>query len=64
MNLQNVRQVKLRLVSFIICFQNISQSVEGEYTYLRVNFFHPGSTLGKETGTQYPNADMQFLKEM
>ncbi|XP_041375424.1 FACT complex subunit SPT16-like [Gigantopelta aegis] len=43
--------------------KNISQSVEGDYTYLRVNFFHPGSTLGKET-TIFSNPDATFMKEI
>lgn len=34
----------------ISTIKNISQSVEGDYTYLRVNFFHPGSTMGKSDG--------------
>lgn len=32
----------------ISTIKNISQSVEGDYTYLRINFFHPGSTMGKD----------------
>ncbi len=23
--------------------KNVSESVEGDYTYLRINFFHPGA---------------------
>lgn len=34
----------------ISTIKNISQSVEGDYTYLRINFFHPGSTMGKNEG--------------
>lgn len=34
----------------ISTIKNISQSVEGDYTYLRINFFHPGSTMGKNDG--------------
>ena len=45
-------------------FQNISQSVEGDYTYLRINFFHPGSALGKVDGSLFPNPEATFLKEM
>lgn len=30
--------------------KNISQSIEGDYTYLRINFFHPGSTMSKTEG--------------
>ncbi|CAG5135919.1 unnamed protein product, partial [Candidula unifasciata] len=47
----------------ISTIKNISQSVEGEYTYLRINFFHPGSTLGRNEGS-FPNPDMIFLKEI
>ncbi|ESO89772.1 hypothetical protein LOTGIDRAFT_124718 [Lottia gigantea] len=47
----------------IATIKNISQSVEGDYTYLRINFFHPGATLGKD-GNNLPNADMNFLKEI
>nr|CAI5822103.1 unnamed protein product [Callosobruchus analis] len=43
--------------------KNISQSVEGDYTYLRINFFHPGSTMGKHDGT-YTNPEATFLKEL
>lgn len=38
----------------ISTIKNISQSVEGDYTYLRVNFFHPGSTMGRTDGILYP----------
>ncbi|XP_076357852.1 SPT16 homolog, facilitates chromatin remodeling subunit dre4 [Tachypleus tridentatus] len=44
--------------------KNISQSVEGDYTYLRVNFFHPGSALGRNEGNVFPNPDATFLKEI
>lgn len=47
----------------ISTIKNISQSVEGDYTYLRINFFHPGATLGKADGNTFPNADLHFLKE-
>ncbi|CAG5122579.1 unnamed protein product, partial [Candidula unifasciata] len=47
----------------ISTIKNISQSVEGEYTYLRINFFHPGSALGRNEGS-FPNPDMTFLKEI
>ena len=47
----------------ISTIKNISQSVEGDYTYLRINFFHPGSTLAKaENNFQQPDAS--FLKEL
>ncbi|XP_018319533.1 FACT complex subunit spt16 [Agrilus planipennis] len=44
--------------------KNISQSVEGDYTYLRINFFHPGSTMGKNEAGSYQNPDATFLKEV
>ncbi|KAF0302195.1 FACT complex subunit spt16 [Amphibalanus amphitrite] len=47
----------------IATVKNISQSVEGDYTYLRINFFCPGSAMGKEN-MQYPNPEAVFLKEV
>lgn len=38
----------------ISTIKNISQSVEGDYTYLRINFFHPGSTMSKNDGKSKP----------
>ncbi|RUS80854.1 hypothetical protein EGW08_011373 [Elysia chlorotica] len=48
----------------IATIKNISQSVEGDYMYLRINFFHPGATLGGNEGTVFPTADATFLKEI
>ncbi|KAI1297269.1 FACT complex subunit spt16 [Halotydeus destructor] len=48
----------------ISTIKNISQSVEGDYTYLRINFFHPGSTLAKADNSSYPNVDASFIKEI
>ncbi len=49
----------------IATVKNISQSVEGDYTYLRINFFHPGSSIGKEGGAAgFTNPDATFLKEL
>lgn len=39
----------------ISTIKNISQSVEGDYTYLRINFFHPGSTMSKTDGNYDTN---------
>ncbi|KAK6637444.1 splicing associated factor Dre4 [Polyplax serrata] len=47
----------------ISTIKNISQSVEGDYTYLRINFFHPGATMGKEGGA-YQQPDATFVKEV
>ncbi|KAI8126369.1 FACT complex subunit spt16 [Lucilia cuprina] len=48
----------------ISTIKNISQSVEGEYTYLRINFFHPGATMGRNEGGIYPNPEATFVKEV
>ncbi|GBP65134.1 FACT complex subunit spt16 [Eumeta japonica] len=47
----------------ISTIKNISQSVEGDYTYLRINFFHPGATMGKNEGN-YAQPDATFVKEV
>lgn len=48
----------------ISTIKNISQSVEGDYTYLRINFFHPGSTMGKNESGTYQQPDATFVKEV
>ena len=47
----------------IAMIKNISSSVEGDYTYLRVNFYHPGSSIGKDE-PRYSNPEATFLKEV
>lgn len=47
----------------ISTIKNTSESVEAEYTYLRINFFCPGSSLGKEN-VFFPNPEAIFLKEV
>ncbi|XP_077983541.1 FACT complex subunit SPT16-like [Glandiceps talaboti] len=47
----------------ISTIKNISQSVEGDYTYLRINFYHPGSTIGK-TDSQFAQPVSTFVKEL
>ncbi|NWZ60673.1 SP16H protein, partial [Haliaeetus albicilla] len=44
--------------------QNISMSVEGDYTYLRINFYCPGSALGRNEGNIFPNPEATFVKEI
>lgn len=46
----------------ISTIKNVSTSVEGDYLYLRINFFFPGSTL--EKGTAFPGNEATFLKEL
>lgn len=48
----------------IATIKNISQSIEGDYTYLRINFYHPGSTMGRNEGGNYSNPDATFVKEV
>lgn len=48
----------------ISTIKNISQSVEGDYTYLRVNFFHPGATMARSDGSAFPSPDATFVKEV
>lgn len=48
----------------ISMIKNISQSVEGDYTYLRINFFHPGATVGRNEGGMYPQPEATFVKEV
>ncbi|KAB7506147.1 FACT complex subunit spt16 [Armadillidium nasatum] len=47
----------------ISMIKNISQSVEGDYTYLRINFFHPGSNIGRGEAS-FPNPEAIFVKEL
>ncbi|KAJ8268727.1 hypothetical protein COCON_G00113340 [Conger conger] len=44
--------------------KNISMSVEGDYTYLRINFYVPGSYLGRQEGNIFPNPEATFVKEI
>lgn len=46
----------------ISTIKNVSTSNEGEYTYLRINLFFPGSTL--EKGSVFPTNEATFLKEL
>ena len=49
----------------ISTIKNISQSIEGDYTYLRINFFTPGTTISKAEAALFSsNADSTFLKEL
>jgi len=52
-------------VPFHICtIKNISTSVEGDYTYLRINFYHPGAAMGKDGFNFATTPDASFLKEL
>ena len=47
----------------IATIKNISSSIEGDYTYLRINFFHPGASIGKDE-PRFHNQEATFLKEV
>ena len=47
----------------IATIKNISSSVEGDYTYLRINFFHPGASIGRDE-PKFNNPEATFLKEV
>uniref|UniRef100_A0A1I7TTK9 FACT complex subunit n=1 Tax=Caenorhabditis tropicalis TaxID=1561998 RepID=A0A1I7TTK9_9PELO len=47
----------------ISMIKNCSQSVEGDFTYLRINFATPGSQLGKDNG-QFPHPLAHYMKEL
>lgn len=54
----------------ISTIKNLSSSVEGDYTYLRINFFNPGVAVNKVGGGAasnegtYLNQDCVFIKEI
>merc|ERR1712029_2093 len=48
----------------IATIKNISTSVEGDYTYLRINFYHPGAAMGKDGFNFATTPDASFLKEL
>jgi len=51
----------------ISTIKNCSSSVEGDYTYLRLNFFVPGATMGRDQNGAFPESAMSasgsFVKE-
>ena len=49
----------------IATLKNISSSIEGDSTYLRINFFHPGAAIGKDGGGSFSTPqDATFVKEL
>ena len=50
----------------IAMIKNISTSVEGDNTYLRINFYHPGAAnIGKDGGMNFQvNPLATFVKEV
>ncbi|MFH4974936.1 hypothetical protein AB6A40_001645 [Gnathostoma spinigerum] len=47
----------------ISMIKNTSQSVEGDYLYLRINFTHPGSQIGKDN-LLFPHPLSTYVKEL
>lgn len=47
----------------ISMLKNCSIAPEEDYTYLRLNFTHPGSQIIKD-GNQFPNPLADFVKEL
>merc|ERR1719474_2283349 len=47
----------------IATIKNISSSKEGDHTYLRINFFHPGANIFREE-PRYTDPEAHFLKEV
>jgi len=50
----------------ISTIKNCSSSVEGDYTYLRLNFFVPGTTMGRDAAGSFPESahnNGNFIKE-
>ncbi|CAB3408807.1 unnamed protein product [Caenorhabditis bovis] len=47
----------------ISMIKSCSQSVEADFTYLRINFNHPGSNIGKENA-QFPHPLATYMKEL
>ncbi|VDK25638.1 unnamed protein product [Anisakis simplex] len=47
----------------ISMIKNTSQSIEGDFTYLRINFMHPGSQIGKDS-QQFPHPLSTYVKEL
>jgi len=48
----------------ISTIKNVSTSIEGDYSYLRINFFCPGSSYGRGEGNLFQNPDATFVKEI
>ena len=44
--------------------KSVSKHEEGNYTYLRINLYCPGSTIIKQNGSTTVNQDSVFVKEV
>jgi len=48
----------------ISTIKNVSTNIEGESSYLRINFYCPGSSYGRTDGNVFSNPDATFVKEL
>lgn len=48
----------------ISTIKNVSSNIEGDYSYLRINFFCPGSSYGRGDGNLFSNPDATYVKEI
>lgn len=48
----------------ISTLKNVSTSIEADYTYLRINFHHPGAVVGGKDVTSFQNPEATYVKEM
>ncbi|KAF5401076.1 FACT complex large subunit [Paragonimus heterotremus] len=48
----------------ISALKNVSTSIEADYTYLRINFHHPGALVGVKDVSGFQNPEATYVKEM
>jgi len=48
----------------ISTIKNVTSNIEGDYSYLRLNFFCPGSSYGRGDGNLFANPDATYVKEI
>lgn len=61
----HISMIKVRAcASSLSNFQNVSQSVESDFVYLRVNFAHPGSQFASKESLAFPYPLATYIKEL
>ncbi|CAH8860220.1 unnamed protein product [Trichobilharzia szidati] len=48
----------------ISTIKNVSTSIEADYTYLRINFHHPGVLVGGKESSGFQSPESTYVKEM
>ncbi|XP_065185359.1 FACT complex subunit SPT16-like isoform X1 [Sycon ciliatum] len=51
-------------VFHISMLKNCSKTEHGDFSYLRLNFFCPGNTVGRAEGAAFPDPSATFVKEL